>query len=190
MNINDRRSRFAGNKSISMINIRCPGSRNDLPRESPKRTGNDTRSLRNMASFYDTIERDLIHDKDLVDVNNDVCLGSSDESEESLCGGPMKFEKCRDSQTIIPKGFIGDPNAEEIMIDECLNKKFTFSIKRVVVGMVGVAAILAIIAGASLTVGKDFFEKRRIKNNLKGRSTKAKMNGIETHNTELFETGG
>jgi len=170
-----------------MINLRCPGSRNDLPRQSPSRTSNG--SLRNMASICDCIEMDLIQDQDLADVNNDICLGNPGESEESLRGGPMKFEMCRDSQTIIPKGFIDDSIAEEIMIDERLNKKFTISIKRVVVGMIGVTAILAIIAGASLTVGKDFFEKRRIKNNLKGRSTEAKMTGTEMHDTELFETG-
>merc|ERR1740139_101364 len=171
----DRRIRFANNRrSLSMINLRpCNEFRDD---HVVKRTCTGS-SCRKLISICDTIEMDLICDKDLVDVNNDVCLGNPKESEGRE--GPLKCEMFRDSQTIMPKGFIDDSIAQEIMssTDERLNKKHSISMKRVVICMIGVAAILGIIAGVSLTVGKDFFENKRINKNLKDK----------THNSERME---
>jgi len=115
---------------------------------------------------------DLIYDEDLANVNNNIFLGNAGESDEGLSTGPLGSKMPSDSQATIPQGYIDDAIVQDVInsTDERLHKKKK-SMKKVVVGIIGASAILAIIIGSSPLVGEESFKKERVKEIINDRST-------------------
>jgi len=148
-------------------------------------SGNGSGSSSGMSHEHDV---DLIYSEDLADVDNDISLGRSNESDEGLSLGSVEFVY-EDSQETIPKGYIDDAIVEEVInsADESLNNKKTCSIKKLVVYVIGTAAILAAI-GSSLIVGMDSLEKNRIEQKIELRSSAFEFDDHDEFNSSVLGT--
>jgi len=179
MNNDKRKSTGGGSSSLSNRSLRSDesGLSNSLSSglssgfssgtSSGTSRGSDSLSNRNLTigesghnsggtaeskkSVFENCEIDVIDDEDLADVDDDISLGKSVESEE----------------------YIDNPIVEDVMrsADERLTEKTTFSIKKVAVYVVGVAIILSVIIGASLHAGKNYDENERIENIIEDRTS-------------------
>lgn len=119
----------------------------------------NSRSLSNVKSD-ESNEIDIICSEDLIDVDNDISLGNSSETDEGMSIGSLEYVY-NGSRATIPQGYIDDTIVEDVMrdADERLDKKELSPLKKVVMGVFVAAVISVVIIGSSMKARKDILNE-------------------------------
>jgi len=163
-------------------------SRSSKSSDSLSRNGSDHPSPNNL-NIVDEEGVDAIHDEDLADVDNDISLGNSgDSDDDDLSTGSLEYDVAGVSKVTLPKGYIDDAIEEDVMksADERLEAQ-TFPIKKVVGYVMCATALFAIIIGVYISVNNSS-EKKTIEKRIHDTATAYELDDQYTFESAVHGT--